>query len=299
MLVADKTYILESQQDSSSGIASDDHNAFSGTSEASPVPPSLSEHWGCPKPFSYQQNQRILQNQQHLQQDRQQHMGQYYPQGMVHRTENIVTANSGYHGGPEHQRPLQYQETDLDDPYAGFPCNGRQSCGHAHHRPSYPLEPVCISKQELMYYDRNGYCRSPVSPQSLNEDTGVLMRKDAQKKSAISYFDILPDDVLMRIFGSLSSDQLCRCACVCRRWYNVVWDHSLWKTIRINNSEINVDKALKLLTKRLSYDTPTVCVMVEKINLNGCEKLTDKGLYRGIKQLLLEQFTSPWLPGPA
>lgn len=47
----------------------------------------------------------------------------------------------------------------------------------------------------------------------------------------------------------------------------------------INSERINVDKAVKYLTKRLSYNTPTVCVIVEKINLNGCEKLTDKGLH--------------------
>ena len=47
----------------------------------------------------------------------------------------------------------------------------------------------------------------------------------------------------------------------------------------INNELLNIDRALKYLTKRLSYNTPTVCVIIERINLNGCERLSDKGLY--------------------
>ena len=81
-----------------------------------------------------------------------------------------------------------------------------------------------------------------------------------------------------RIFANLPSEQICRCARVCRRWYTLAWEPALWTSIRINNSAINADRAVRSLTKRLSYDTPTVCVMVEKLNLNGCHKLTDRGL---------------------
>ena len=41
---------------------------------------------------------------------------------------------------------------------------------------------------------------------------------------------------------------------------------------------VDLDKALRTLTKRLSFETPTVCVMVERIILSGCDKLTDRGL---------------------
>ena len=99
-----------------------------------------------------------------------------------------------------------------------------------------------------------------------------------KRKHRYSPFDILPDDVIIRIFGTLSSDQLCRCASVCRRWYNIAWEPLLWTSIRINNEDYNVDKALKVLTKKLSYETPTVCVMIEHINLNNSTQLTDKGL---------------------
>jgi F-box/leucine-rich repeat protein 7 len=94
----------------------------------------------------------------------------------------------------------------------------------------------------------------------------------------ISLFDLLSDDVLRRIFSCLTSDQKCKCALVCRRWYTVIWDPVLWTNIWINSSEVDTDKAVKTLTKRLSYETPTICAIVERINLSGCERLTDKGL---------------------
>lgn len=94
-----------------------------------------------------------------------------------------------------------------------------------------------------------------------------------------SLFDLVTDDVIVNIFSNLPTDQLCRCSRVCNRWYRLSWDPLLWKRIVINSEKINVDKALKYLTKRLSYNTPTVCVIVERIILTGCEKLTNKGLH--------------------
>lgn len=91
-------------------------------------------------------------------------------------------------------------------------------------------------------------------------------------------FDLLTDDVIVKIFSNLTSDQLCRGARVCQRWYRLVWEPTLWKRIAINNDKIDVNRALKYLTRQLSTHTPTVCIIVEKINLNGSSKLTNKGL---------------------
>ena len=95
-------------------------------------------------------------------------------------------------------------------------------------------------------------------------------------------FSRLPDSALRCVFSHLNSDVLCRCARVCRRWWRLAWSPTLWRYIRIEgatDATINVDKALKALTRRLSVDTPTVCVMVESICLTGDVHLTDKGLY--------------------
>ncbi|KAK7487434.1 hypothetical protein BaRGS_00021275 [Batillaria attramentaria] len=99
-----------------------------------------------------------------------------------------------------------------------------------------------------------------------------------------SPFELLTDDIVLRVFSNLPTDHLCRCARVCRRWYHLVWDPTLWTSIVINNSAIDVDRALKYLTRRLSYNTPKVCVILERVNLNGCEQLTDKGLHTVAKR---------------
>lgn len=113
------------------------------------------------------------------------------------------------------------------------------------------------------------------------QDTDKLMLTSGKGKSKVrpSPFDLMTDDVIVKIFSNLPTDQLCRCSCVCQRWYRLAWDPLLWKKIVINNENVHIDRALKYLTKRLSYNTPTVCVIVEKINLNGCDRLTDKGLH--------------------
>ena len=113
------------------------------------------------------------------------------------------------------------------------------------------------------------------------QDTDKLMLTSGKLKSKVrpSPFDLMTDDVIVKIFSNLPTDQLCRCSCVCQRWYRLAWDPLLWKKIVINSDSVQIDRALKYLTKRLSYNTPTVCVIVERINLNGCEQLTDKGLH--------------------
>ncbi|WAR06477.1 FBXL7-like protein [Mya arenaria] len=113
------------------------------------------------------------------------------------------------------------------------------------------------------------------------QDTDRLMLTSSKVKYKVrpSPFDLMTDDVIVKIFSSLPTDQLCRCSCVSQRWYRLAWDPLLWKKIAINSESVHIDHALRYLTKRLSYNTPTVCVIVERINLNGCEKLTDKGLH--------------------
>lgn len=113
------------------------------------------------------------------------------------------------------------------------------------------------------------------------QETDKLMSSKGTKYRTprLSMFDLITDEVIVKIFSNLSSDQLSKSSRVCGRWYRLVWDPLLWKHIVIQSEGINVDKALKYLTKRLSFNTPTVCVLVESICLNGCERLSDKGLH--------------------
>lgn len=91
--------------------------------------------------------------------------------------------------------------------------------------------------------------------------------------------DVLPDHTLLQILSHLPTNQLCRCARVCRRWYNLAWDPRLWATIRLTGELLHADRAVRVLTHRLCQDTPNVCLTLETVMANGCKRLTDRALY--------------------
>lgn len=109
--------------------------------------------------------------------------------------------------------------------------------------------------------------------------THPLIRSASRLQKEQANVDRLPDHSMIQIFSFLPTNQLCRCARVCRRWYNLAWDPRLWRTIRLTGETINVDRALKVLTRRLCQDTPNVCLMLETVIVSGCRRLTDRGLY--------------------
>ena len=119
---------------------------------------------------------------------------------------------------------------------------------------------------------------TPPPPQQWRDSPYDLMLKKQNGRRYTS-IESLPDEALLNIFSYLPTNHLCRCARVCARWYNLVWEPSLWTRIQINDESLNIDKALKLLLKRLSYETPHVCLTLESINLKRCLRLTDKGLH--------------------
>uniref|UniRef100_A0AAV2LDB6 F-box domain-containing protein n=1 Tax=Knipowitschia caucasica TaxID=637954 RepID=A0AAV2LDB6_KNICA len=91
--------------------------------------------------------------------------------------------------------------------------------------------------------------------------------------------DRLPDHTLLQILSHLPTNQLCRCARVCRRWYNLAWDPRLWGTVRLTGETLHVDRAIRVLTHRLCQDTPNVCLTLETVIVNGCKRLSDRGLH--------------------
>ncbi|KAJ8406893.1 hypothetical protein AAFF_G00291690 [Aldrovandia affinis] len=101
----------------------------------------------------------------------------------------------------------------------------------------------------------------------------------ARPKDQQAAIDRLPDHVFLQVFAHLPTNQLCRCARVCRRWYNLAWDPRLWRSIRLMGDLLHADRALRVLTRRLCQDTPNVCLMLETVVASGCRRLTDRGLH--------------------
>lgn len=108
---------------------------------------------------------------------------------------------------------------------------------------------------------------------------GTHTRSRQSKSHHHAPIDLLPDHTLLQIFSHLPTNQLCRCARVCRRWYNLAWDPRLWSTVRLTGELLHADRAIRVLTHRLCQDTPNVCLTLETVVVNGCKRLTDRGLH--------------------
>ncbi|XP_037092613.1 F-box/LRR-repeat protein 7-like isoform X2 [Pollicipes pollicipes] len=92
-------------------------------------------------------------------------------------------------------------------------------------------------------------------------------------------FDRLSDELILHVFSYLSTNDLCYCARVCRRWYFLVWEPQLWTSITLTGETTGADRALRQIVKLLCRDSPgTLCPAVERVLLNGCARLTDRGL---------------------
>ncbi|XP_036375172.1 F-box/LRR-repeat protein 7 [Megalops cyprinoides] len=105
-----------------------------------------------------------------------------------------------------------------------------------------------------------------------------LQSRPRPLKDQLAPIDLLPDHAFLQIFSHLPTNQLCRCARVCRRWYNLAWDPRLWRSIRLTGDLLHADRALRVLTRRLCQDTPNVCLTLETVVASGCRRLTDRGL---------------------
>lgn len=111
-------------------------------------------------------------------------------------------------------------------------------------------------------------------------------------------FDLLPNDVIVKIFQWMNTYELCNLATVCRRFEKLIWSPMLWKKIVLRGEppssiyscvlllkqlfkilagdQINGDRALGNIVRRLCQDQSTC--NVERVLLSeGC-KITDKGL---------------------
>ena len=70
---------------------------------------------------------------------------------------------------------------------------------------------------------------------------------DCERSDEVLNIDSLSDVLLTRIFYSgLRTDDLCRCAVVCRRWNRLVWNPLLWTSIDLSRApDCDADMALR------------------------------------------------------
>lgn len=137
---------------------------------------------------------------------------------------------------------------------------------------STPSPALILSPQTIIPHNGNS-SGSPVSGET------VALVHPPPGQHQLAPIDLLPDAAIFQIFSHLATNQLCHCARVCRRWYNLAWDPRLWSTIRLAGEQLHADRALRVLTNRLCQDTPSVCLTLETVVVSGCRRLTDRGLH--------------------
>lgn len=70
-------------------------------------------------------------------------------------------------------------------------------------------------------------------------------------KSDQVYFDRLSDEILLNIFKWLPRPYMLKYSLVCKRWYRLMEDESLWKYHDLSSKKISVELLIKLLNKGL------------------------------------------------
>ena len=97
-------------------------------------------------------------------------------------------------------------------------------------------------------------------------------------------FDCLPNEVIIKIFQWLETYELCNLATVCRRFEKLIWSPFLWKKVILNGEEINGDKALNSILRRLCEQNNNNVCNVERVMLSeGCY-ISDKVLLSLIRK---------------
>ncbi|XP_055610071.1 F-box/LRR-repeat protein 7 [Uranotaenia lowii] len=92
-------------------------------------------------------------------------------------------------------------------------------------------------------------------------------------------FDLLSNELMVKIFEWLDSCELCNIARVCKRFESVVWSPVLWKVIKIKGENNSGDRAIKTILRRLCGQTRNgACPGVERMLLSDGCRLTDKSL---------------------
>lgn len=114
--------------------------------------------------------------------------------------------------------------------------------------------------------------RSRASTPSSAVATAVLRRSRDQG----SCFDQLPDSVVVRILSFLNTNDLVRCSRLSRRFYFLAWEPELWSSVVLVGENVDADLALKTIFRLLSRNS--VRHGLKKLVLNGCVRLTDRGL---------------------
>lgn len=154
---------------------------------------------------------------------------------------------------------------------------------HHHHHHNHQQQ----QQQQQQRLNLYGSASGTASPSARNLNHISSSSSDASSsrikasRPKCSPFDGLPDDVVLKVFSYLSTNELCACSRVCRRFYFLTWEPGLWTNVELRGLQTDVDRALRSVVQLLCRSSPVtagVCSTIERVVLSGCVRLTDRGL---------------------
>ena len=93
-------------------------------------------------------------------------------------------------------------------------------------------------------------------------------------------FEMLTDDIILRIMSSVDSVTKVRLGQVCRRFYLLAWDPVLWTSLTLTGDNLDTDLAVRSILTCLTRDCGKSgrYTHVSRVNLTYCTRLSDAGL---------------------
>ena len=107
--------------------------------------------------------------------------------------------------------------------------------------------------------------------------TPKIESRIANRHTGRDFFESLPESVVLNIFSCLSTNDLIKCSRVNRRFYFLCWEPDLWTSVVLTGEQLDADLALKTIFRLLARNSAHKHGL-ERLQLNGCSRLTDRGL---------------------
>ena len=187
-----------------------------------------------------------------------------------------------------HQEPVHRNSpSSFDQGYATLLSSPTQSALSNHLNPQVHVTSKLVKEAMNTVSLAHKVANLSISAKSICGLTTKVGRNSAFMKNpnkSHSIFDLLPNDLVIKIFQWLDTYDLLILATVCRRFEKLIWNPILWKIITLKGEDIIGDKALSCILRRLMDGNSEKCSNVERIMLSDGCKITDKGLQMIIRK---------------
>lgn len=98
------------------------------------------------------------------------------------------------------------------------------------------------------------------------------------------YFDALSNDVIVKIFQWLNTDDLLAVGVVCRRFSKLIWNAKLWRVITLKGDTVIGDKALNCIFRKTVECGDGSLPTIERVMISDGCKVSEKGIHTIIRR---------------